>query len=295
MIRAAMPTSIEIKVNIEEELPAVEMDPVQINQLLMNLCINARDAMEGKGTINVRLAWARSVKGECADCHKQVDGDWLELFVEDTGSGIPSSSLDSLFDPFFTTKDVGKGTGLGLSVVSGIVRSHEGHILVETEQGKGTVFRLLFPPTGKKVEITQTMGGSTADLLNGHREQILVVDDEPGLGEIIGEQLQSHGYRVKVLSNSLAALELFEQNPDEFALVITDQTMPEISGVELVKAMRQTRPDIPAILNTGFSDHVDAEGAAKMGARYLEKPVKTESLILTVGELLQPTECRIEY
>ncbi len=294
MIRAILPTSIEISTEIEEDLPSVAVAPVQVHQLLINLCINARDAMEGKGAINIRLSWVREAGAECAICHGPVKGDWIGLSVEDTGDGISATVLSSMFDPFFTTKEVGKGTGLGLSVVSGIMRSHEGHVLVETEQGKGTAVRLLFPPAAKEIEKTQTADGSTADLPSGQGERILVVDDEPGLGEIIGEQLQSHGYRAAVLTSSQEALELFERNPDEFALVITDQTMPGITGVELVNALRQVRPDMPAILNTGFSDHVDAAGAAKMGIRYLEKPVNAESLILTVGELLQPTECRIE-
>ncbi len=286
MIRATVPTSIEIRGEFEENLPPVEMDPVQINQLLMNLCINARDGMEGKGLITVRSGWARDTQAECADCHKQVEGDWLELFSEDTGRGISTEALNSLFEPFFTTKDAGKGTGLGLSVVSGIMRSHDGHILVETEIGKGTTFRLLFPPALGEVEEAQTASESTTDLPRGHGERILVVDDEPGLGEIIGEHLESYGYRATVLTSSQEALGLFEKTPDEFALVITDQSMPEMTGGELIKAARQLRPDMPAILNTGFSDHIDADSATKMHVRYLEKPVNIESLIRTVGELL---------
>ncbi len=172
MIRANVPAGIEIGVEIEEHLPAVEMDSVQISQLLMNLCLNARDAMEGKGTINLRLGWAGYPKGECAICKKKLEGDWVELSIEDAGNGIPLESLDSIFDPFFSTKDVGKGTGLGLSVVSGIMRSHEGHILVETECGKGATFRLLFPPVlEEEVEETKTAGEPATDP-KGRGEQI---------------------------------------------------------------------------------------------------------------------------
>ncbi len=287
MIRAALPASIEIGTEIGEGLPPVAMDPVQINQLMMNLCINARDAMDGKGTINVRLGWARKVNAECAICHKPVDGDWLELSIADTGHGISRDVLLSIFDPFFTTKDVGKGSGLGLSVVSGIVRNFGGHIQVETELGQGATFRLWFPPAGEEVEAAQSADRSTADLQRGHGQQILVVDDEPGLGEIISRQLQTYGYRATVLTSSLEALELFGNKPDEFALVITDQTMPEITGVELLNAVRRIRSDIPSILTTGFSEHVDADRAAKMHVRYLEKPVSTKRLIRVVGELIK--------
>ncbi len=144
MLRSMLPTSIEIKVEFEE-VAAVLMNPVQLNQLLMNLCINARDAMEGKGVITIRLSSAINVDVECVTCHQRVTGDWVELAVTDGGSGIDPDVLEFIFDPFYTTKDVGMGSGMGLSVIQGIMRSHKGHVLVETEQGKGTRFQLLFP------------------------------------------------------------------------------------------------------------------------------------------------------
>ncbi len=293
MLRASLPSSIGIDADIEENTPAVVMNQVQVNRLLMNLFINARDAMEGKGNIAIHLGLT-AVAAECAVCNKQVEGDWVQLSIADTGSGVKREILSRIFDPFYSTKDVGRGTGLGLSVVSGIMRGHGGHILVETEAGKGATFRLLFPSVVAKAARIQTTDRPLTDPPRGHGERILVVDDELDLGEIIGEQLQSYGYRATVLANSREALELFEQKPNDFALLITDQTMPEITGIELVRALRQVCPDMPAILNTGFSDDVDADGAVKMGVRYLEKPVDTESLILTVGELLQPTKCRTE-
>ncbi len=174
VIRAGVSAGIEIKAEIEENLPAVKMDFVQIGQLLMNLCTNAGDAMEGEGTINLRLGWAGHLDRECVICHRLLEGDWVELSVEDSGVGIAHESLDSVFDPFFTTKEVGKGTGLGLSVVSGIMRSHGGHIQIETAFGKGTTIRLLFPPVLEEAveETHRCLSGSKTDLPRGYSELI---------------------------------------------------------------------------------------------------------------------------
>ncbi|MCP4285248.1 MAG: transporter substrate-binding domain-containing protein, partial [Gammaproteobacteria bacterium] len=146
MLRSTLPASIEISTEIDDGLPPVLMDQVQFNQIMMNLSINARDAMEGKGKITVGLGWAKGTHAECTVCRKLVRGDWIELSVTDTGSGIKPDVLERIFDPFFTTKDVGKGTGMGLSVTHGIIHSHDGHIMVNTEIGIGSTFRLLFPP-----------------------------------------------------------------------------------------------------------------------------------------------------
>ncbi|MCP4042829.1 MAG: PAS domain S-box protein [Gammaproteobacteria bacterium] len=290
LISSTLPSSVEINAEIEEDMPPVLMGPGQLNQLLMNLCVNARDAMEGKGNLTIRLDWAREVDTECATCHKQVEGDWVELSVTDTGSGIQLEELERVFDPFYTTKDVGKGTGLGLSVIQGIMHSHGGHILVETELGKGTIFKLLFPPVvGEGAAETQKADQASSERLQGHGAQILVVDDEPDLGEFIGDLLESHGYQPTIQTSSKKALELFKEKPNVFALVITDQTMPEITGKVLVKNLREVRPDIQVILSTGFSEDIDSEAATKMGIRYLEKPVRAEKLIHAVGELLRPT------
>ncbi len=290
MLRSSLPTSIEIQTEIEENLPDVQIDQTQLNQLLMNLCVNARDAMDGKGNIIIRLGWTRGLDTECVTCHKPVQGDWIEFAVTDTGSGMEPEVLQHIFEPFFTTKEVGRGTGMGMAVIYGIMRNHGGHILVETEIGKGTTFRLLFPPAIKKTTVMPGADQPLVELPHGHGNHILVLDDEPDLGEYLGDLLESYGYRVTVLTDSTEALELFKQSPDGFALLITDQTMPGITGVELVKSMRNVRPDIPVILNTGFSDDIDAKAASDMNIRYLEKPVIAKILLQTVDELLRPTE-----
>ncbi|MCP4045851.1 MAG: PAS domain S-box protein [Gammaproteobacteria bacterium] len=286
MLRAVLPSSIEIKTEIDEHVPNVFMDTLQIDQLLMNLLINSRDAMDNTGNVNIHLNWWE-VETECAVCHKQIEGQWVVLSVLDTASGIKQQILDNIFDPFFTTKHIGTGSGMGLSVVNGIMHSHGGHVIVETQLDKGSTFRLLFPPAPEQNTAAQAADLTSIEWPRGHGEQILVVDDEPELSEVISGMLESQGYRTRVISSSEAALELFECNPEAFDLIITDQTMPKITGVELVKALRKARPDIPVILNTGFSSAIDKETATRMDVRYLEKPVNAEILLRTVGELLE--------
>ncbi len=289
MLRSTLPASIEIDSEMREDLPSVVMDPVQLNQLLMNLSINARDAMDGKGRLTIRLGWAVELELECAACRKKVSGDWIELSVSDTGSGIGPDVLERIFDPFYTTKGVGKGTGLGLSVIHGIVRSHGGHILVDTEVGKGTTFRVLFKPVREETQEKPGSVGSSSELLRGQGEHLLVLDDEPDLGNFLGDLLKSSGYQTTVMTDSRETLELFREKPDEFAMLITDQTMPGMTGVELVKAIRKIRPEIPVILNSGFSDHIDASAAAELDITYMEKPLRAKTLIQTIGELIQST------
>ncbi len=281
ILSSTLPSSIEITTEMEENLPNVLMDPGQLSQLLMNLCVNARDTMDGKGNLTIRLSLAKGVEAECAACHKQLEGDWAELSVTDTGTGIPPDVLGRIFDPFYTTKDVGKGTGMGLPVIYGIMRNHGGHILVETELGKGTTFKLMFPPVVEEGE-TQETDPSSLELPRGQGTQILVVDDEPDLGDFIGDLLEHYGYQSTVLTSSKKALELFKEKPNDFALGIT--------GTALVKNLRKVSPALPVILCTGSSEDIDAENADRMGVHYLAKPVRVESLIQAVGELLRPTE-----
>lgn len=286
MLSAILPSSIEISTEIEEDVPAVLTDKTQLNQLLMNLCVNARDAMNGQGMISIRLVRAMGVNSECSACSRQVTGDWVELSITDTGSGISTDAVKRIFDPFFTTKGVGKGTGMGLSVIHGIMRSHGGHVLVTTEVGRGTTFRLMFPPADEPIAETADIDQPAVELPHGQSIKVLVLDDEPDLGAYLGELLESQGYLVTVMSNSEDALEFFKQKPDEFALLITDQTMPGMTGVDLIKSVREICPNMPAILNTGFSNDIDAEIAAEMDVSYLEKPVQATSLFLAVDELL---------
>ena len=286
MLRAVIPTSIKINTDFEENLPRVLMDPVQLDQLLMNLCINARDAMEGEGNITIKLSRFEAKQGQCTACRKQIDGDWVELSVADSGSGISQDVLDQVFDPYYTTKDVGKGTGMGMAVVHGIMHNHGGHILVETEPGKGSTFRLLFPAITGQVEDDHEVDQPLAETPMGNGERILVVDDEPLLSRFLKNLLATHGYEVQALTSSKQALDLFKEKPDEFALVITDQTMPGMTGMELIEAIRNIHPNIPVILNSGFNDNIDTKTITEMGIQYLDKPFSIPSMLHAIRKLL---------
>jgi two-component system, cell cycle sensor histidine kinase and response regulator CckA len=290
MSRATMPSSIEIVTELAEDLPNVLMDPVQFNQVIMNLSINARDAMGGIGVLTIRLRMARSMMAECIACHQWVRGDWVEFAVSDTGTGIDPEILGRLFDPFFTTKEVGEGTGMGLSMIHGIMNRLGGHILVETEPGKGSTFRLLFPPVIEKAP--ELNGNQPVQPLytEGEQRHVLVLDDEPELASYIGELLLMHDYRVTVTTNGMKALEVFRENPDNFSLLITDQTMPGLSGVEIAKRCREIRPGFPVILCTGFSETINRASAAEIDIGFIKKPIDASRLLQLAGQYIFTNE-----
>ncbi len=292
MLRSSLPSSIEIRTEIREGLPSVLLDRTQLNQILMNLAINARDAMEGKGVMTVRLDRASAVRAECSCCHKWVCGDWIALSVSDTGGGIEPGVIPRIFEPFFTTKEVGKGTGMGMSVIQGIVLNHGGHVLLETESGTGTSVKVLFPPVIGNTSVASDQAPKADGIPLGQGERVLVLDDEPDLAEYLGDMLLLRGYRVVVQTNSQAALRLFSEAPDGYDLVITDQTMPELTGVELVRAIRGIRADLPIILMTGYSNQINEEQASAMGLGFVAKPIESELLISAVSELLRPAKAK---
>jgi len=289
MLGTTLPSSIEIDLQMESGNLAIMTNPVQLHQLVMNLCINARDAMEGKGRLTIGLQRESNIVKQCHSCHKMIRGDYIKLFVRDTGSGIHVEQLDRLFDPFYTTKEVGKGTGMGLSMVHGIMHDHDGHIIVETGSGKGTSFNLLFPAVDIKVDTvnrqdsdTKTSSDPTLDA------SILIVDDEVSVGGFIGELLKSHGCQTTVVTDSRLALSRFKQNPEAFDLVVTDQTMPGMMGVELAQSLLEIRPQLPVILCTGYSEYIDEAKAKSLGIRgYVDKPIETDKFLGLVENLLK--------
>jgi PAS domain S-box-containing protein len=286
MMRPTLPATIALLTDIADKLPAVMMDTVQLHQLVMNLCINARDAIEEeKGCIEIRLHTVIGIQANCSSCHHPVQGDFVELVVQDNGQGIDASVLHKIFDPFFTTKDIGKGTGMGLSMVHGIVHGHGGHILVDSKPGKGTSFRLLFPMVGDTADVI-TQNDSIPEPVRGSGH-VMVVDDDPALTGYLKELLQKQGYEVTALTDSREALELFEQNPEAVDLLLTDQTMPRLAGDRLAQAMLAQRPDLPVILCTGYSDRIDAEKARQLNIRgYFTKPVDPDKLTSLMHNLL---------
>jgi PAS domain S-box-containing protein len=281
LIRASIPTTISIRVNLKNESALILADLTQIQQVLMNLCTNAAYAMgEQGGVLDVELN--EIILSD--EKHDQMKpGSYLKLVIRDTGVGIPPEHMDKIFDPFFTTKQVGEGTGLGLSVVHGIVNQHDGHITVESEPGKGAVFSLYFP----KIIEEPSKDAVIDEMTPGGQERILFIDDEELLMEMGQMVLERLGYEVVSATSSSEALSLFRNDPAGFDLVITDQTMPEMTGVELAKAILAIRPDIPVILCTGFSHLVDAKSAEAAGIRdFAMKPMTKREIAKTIRKVL---------
>jgi len=287
MLQTSLPANINIWTQVGSEVPQVLMDPVRLHQIVMNLCINARDAIEGEGSITISVEYSYGVDTKCAGCHTSFGGNYVVLGVRDTGRGIDPAILDRIFDPFFTTKGIGKGTGMGLSIVHGIVHDLGGHVLVETGPA-GTLFQLLFPVYQETEEKPKEKQIVPVQAGEGSGQHILIIDDEEAVARFESELLSHHGYQTTVMTNSRAALVEFRDNPGKYDLVVTDQTMPGLMGGELATALLAIQPDLPIILYTGFSNEMDAEMAKDIGIReFCLKPVRSDVLLNMVRGLLQ--------
>ena len=284
LLRASIPTTIEIRQDIKSRSGMVMGDPTQIHQVLMNLCTNATHAMRGKGgALEVGLEDVDLDADAPVQYPDLKPGPYVRLTVSDTGHGIEPEAKDRIFDPYFTTKDKGVGTGLGLAVVHGIVKSHGGAITVYSELGKGTTFHVLFPGI-ESVDAEET---EVLEPLPKGDERILFVDDEEALVQIGQHMLRRLSYEVVPRTSSVEALEAFRAQPDKFDLVITDQTMPNMTGEMLAKELMSIRPDIPIILCTGYSELISKELAKAMGIReYVMKPLVIRKLATTIRKVL---------
>jgi CheY-like chemotaxis protein len=285
ILRASLPAQINIETRLAPEAPTVLADPTQIYQVTMNLATNALHAMEGgAGQLTITLESFQPDEAFVQAHPQSRRVQHARLSVTDTGHGMDASTLERIFDPFFTTKPVGKGTGLGLSVVHGIMQSHEGVITVESELGKGTIFRLYFPAqTHNAAETSETAG----KLSNGRGERILVVDDEPALTASLQRALGRWNYEVTISNQPHSALSLFQQNPAQFDLLITDLSMREMTGLELARQIHALRPDLPIILASGFVPDLKREDLRAAGIdEMLEKPLSMTALIKTIQRVL---------
>jgi len=284
LLDSILPSTIQIKLEFDDDIPAVMMDPVQLHQIVMNLCINARDAMDGNGVITIKVLNVVTQETLCTSCQHKIQGAYLELCVEDMGCGVDPTTIARIFEPFYSSKPVDKGTGMGLSVVHGIVHQVRGHILVDSIQDSGTRFSILFPVTEELETHSQTDIVPPRLISEGH---ILVVDDEDSLTKFIAELLDIHGFKVTVASSGSQGFEIYKNNPESFDLVITDQTMPGMTGIELSKNLKQLNNSLPIILCTGYSDLVSSENAHLYGiSEFLTKPVSRETLLKTISKLL---------
>jgi PAS domain S-box-containing protein len=282
LVRATTPSTIGIRVNASSEA-LILGDPTQIQQVLMNLCTNAAHAMREKGgSLDIELS-DYSASRSNGDPHGIAPGQYVKLTVRDTGIGMSSDIMDKIFDPFFTTKKVGEGTGLGLSVVHGIVKQHEGHIAVESEPGRGSTFTVYFPRITGDLETDALRD----DEIPTGSERILFVDDEEALVEMGEDILAELGYEVTSRMSSREALALLKEDASRFDLVITDQTMPEMMGIELASGILTVRADMPIIMCTGFSYVVDADKAKAAGIKaFVMKPLTKREIARTIRRVL---------
>lgn len=285
-LRASLPSNIEIKQNIGRNHCTIRANPTQIHQVLMNLCTNAAHAMEEKGGfLEIGLSEKQITATDFAFYKGAKPGDYVGLYVSDTGHGIPPDVHDRIFDPYFTTKAISKGTGLGLSVVHGIIKDHGGTINVDSEEGKGTRFEILIPriadatiPVDTPVKRTASPSGS---------ETILFVDDEEPIRKVNKKMLEKLGYKVVAQKDGVEALDVFRANPDGFDLVVTDHTMPKISGVELTKEILGIRPDIPIIMCTGYNASISPDKAGEIGIReFAFKPLSGGEIASIIRRVL---------
>jgi PAS domain S-box-containing protein len=285
MLRSSIPTTIEIRQDITAD-GTVLADPTQIHQIIMNLCTNAYHAMRETGGILAVSLSEIAIQEENEDYGELVPGRYLKLEVSDTGCGIPPEIREKIFEPYFTTKKTGEGTGLGLAVVHGIVKSHHGHITVYSEPGKGTTFHVYLPLVAEKAAELPDQE-AIADL-NGKGERILFIDDEEQLRDFAARLFSMHGYQVTPCINGVQALEEFQSHPDQFDLVITDMTMPYLTGAELAQKILGIRPDMPIILCTGQSELINREKALAMGiCDYLNKPIIKHDFLSAIRKALK--------
>ncbi|MDY6986803.1 MAG: PAS domain S-box protein [Thermodesulfobacteriota bacterium] len=284
LLRSSIPTTIDIRHHISCASDTVLADPTQMNQVLMNLCTNAAHAMAQRGgTLEVKLENVVLREDEAMPYQGLLPGVYVRLTVSDTGHGIESQLIDRIFEPYFTTKEVGEGTGLGLAVVHGIVKSHGGVITADSVPGKGTTFTVLLPSASGEMKNESEACGPPPK----GKERILFVDDESALAKLGEQMLGRLGYDVVSTTSSVEALELFRSTPGRFDLIITDTTMPRMTGEKLAAEVIKIRPDFPVILCTGYSDRISEKAATDVGIRaFVMKPVSKSTMAETVREVL---------
>jgi signal transduction histidine kinase/ActR/RegA family two-component response regulator len=285
LIRSSFPSTIAIDQELAGDTGTILADPTQIHQMLLNLCTNAFHAMEEHGgTLTVRVKSRYLSSEDLANRPHTRPGKFVEISVSDTGTGIPAEIRDRIFDPYFTTKEVGRGTGMGLAIVHGIVTGYGGFVTCDSRPQQGTVFRVFLPEMAEgKLPLTAE---TTASAPVGN-ERILLVDDEEMLAAMSRTMLQRLGYTVTVHSSGQEALADFTRQPEAFDLVITDQTMPAMTGTELAAALLRVRPDLPIILCTGYSSLITKERAMALGIRgFALKPLSRQTIAGIIREAL---------
>lgn len=288
LLRPIIGEQIELKLALTPAPQVIRADPTQIEQVLMNLCLNARDAMPNGGRLLIETQNAEVTEGYGQVHSYAQPGRYVVMSISDTGSGMDAATLDRIFEPFFTTKETGKGTGLGLATVYGILRQHGGFVNVYTEPGLGTEFRVHFPVSSGVVEKRAVASNGKA---GGGNETILVAEDHEALRDMVRITLESRGYRLLVAHNGEEAFLLFKANWQTIDLALLDVVMPKLSGPEAYSQMCSIRPDLPVIFTTGHTaESVPLNSTIDAGAVFLEKPYLPVALSQAVRKRLDETQ-----
>jgi CheY-like chemotaxis protein len=285
LLRETMPSTIKISSTIEKDTQPVLANSSQVHEIIMNLATNAQHAMDEKGSLTINLYEKLIDKTSPGVLGPLPSGLYSVIEVQDSGAGISNEKISEIFDPFYTTKEVGKGTGLGLSVVFGLMQSWNGNIKVISKVGKGTTFKLFFPKT-KQMNEEKELKQSSSKPTN-RNEKILFVDDDETIVKMGEKILLSLGYKVFSTTKSNEALKLLKENINDFDLLISDQTMPEMTGIELAQEVLKDNPEFPILLCTGYSSKLDDATAKELGCKgFVHKPLTISELSEKIQEVL---------
>ena len=284
LLSRTIPKTIKIDLHLSGNLESIQADPSQVGQILMNLGVNARDAMPDGGTLTIETESVQLDKEYCSSHLEAMPGSYVLLTVSDTGQGMDKKTLSHIFEPFFSTKEVGKGTGLGLAIVYGIVKQHDGHIMCYSEPGYGTTFKIYLPAIQKEKEL-QTATFETA--IPGGTETILLVDDEESIRELGAELLDSFGYKVITAGNGKEALEIYRVEKDRISLILLDLIMPVMDGKKCLEEILRVDSNAKVIIASGYSENGPANGVMAVGAKgFVQKPYNMRPLLNTIREIL---------
>jgi two-component system cell cycle sensor histidine kinase/response regulator CckA len=284
VVKETFPKSIEVSTNISQNLWTVSADPTQLHQVLMNLCVNARDAMPNGGNLTISAENFYIDKNYTAMHLDAKVGCYVVISVSDTGTGIPPEYIDRIFEPFFTTKEVGKGTGLGLSTVLGIVKSHGGFINVYSEVGQGSQFKVYLPAQ----EVTPTPEEQEPELPFGDGELILIVDDEDSVREITKTSLENYNYKAFTASDGIEAIALYAEHRDEISVVLTDIVMPSMDGITTIRTLQKINPQVKIIAVSGLANGDKINTVTEVGVKaFLSKPYTAKQLLETLNTVIR--------
>jgi PAS domain S-box-containing protein len=285
ILRETLPKSIEIDTDIAPDLWMVSGDTTQLHQVIMNLCINARDAMSKGGILSISAENLFIDENYARINLEAKTGHYIAISVADTGKGIPPAIVERIFEPFFTTKEVGKGTGLGLSTAMGIIKSHGGFIKVYSEMARGTQFKVYLPAVG----VSETQQEEELETLNGQGELILIVDDEASIGEVTKTLLEAHNYQTLMASDGIEAIALYAKHSQEISVVLMDMMMPVLDGITSIRAMQKINPEVKVIATSGLMSNLKAEAKSAGVKTFLSKPYTSKQLLSNLQQVMGGT------